>query len=89
MIVRQIMKVKYAEVVMSSHLLEHPLPMLPVTNQISYQKNMKLVKGQKWKKLNPPDSCREHQNCNNVELDEDIFFVVTKNFPNIQEERFT
>ena len=39
------------------------------------------------KNLNLPDSCREHQTCNNVELDEDIFFVKTKNFPSIQEER--
>ena len=27
-----------------------------------------------------PSSCREFQTCNNVELDDDIFFVETKNF---------
>ena len=47
-IVLQIMKVKYDKVVTSSYLLKYSLPMLPVTNQISYQKNIKLVKCWKW-----------------------------------------
>ena len=57
------MKVENTMVVMSSHLLEHSLPALPVTNQISYQKNMKWVKGKKLANilrlllnLNPPGS---------------------------------
>ncbi len=89
------MKVKTSMFVMSSHLLEHSLPVLPVTNQISYQKIMKGRKvenevislGYFWKNLILPNSCREHQTCNNVKLDEDIFFVETNNFPIIQEER--
>ena len=40
-------------VVTSSHLLEHSLSVLPVTNQISYQKNIKQVKGKKLANLQP------------------------------------
>ena len=52
-------------------------------------KNIPTSKGYISKNLNLLGICREHQTCNNVKLDEDIFFVDTKNFPIIQEERST
>ena len=39
------------EVMMSRNLLEHYLPVLPVTNQISDKKNMTLGKGKKMDQL--------------------------------------
>ena len=43
--------------------------------------------GYNRKNLNQTSSCREASTYNNVKLDEDIFFVKTKNFLIVQEER--
>ena len=61
------MKVNYTRVVTSQLLPEHSLPVLPVTNQITYYKNMKLVKvekgqtsvGSSGRISNLPSSCRD------------------------------
>ena len=49
--------------------------------KLGYTKNELNSFGYFWKNLNPPDSWRNIRTCNNVEPDEDIFFVETNNFP--------